>query len=68
MNISESLAVQSYCFRHFKDNAEVADKVKAIGLSRIERPVTCSRTAPWPFKEVARQFGFADQYHLLQVL
>ena len=33
---SKDLAVQSYCFRGFKDNAEVAEKVKAIGLSRIE--------------------------------
>ena len=36
MNISESLAVQSFCFRHFKDNAVVADSVNAIGLSGIE--------------------------------
>ncbi|MCH2114342.1 MAG: sugar phosphate isomerase/epimerase [Pirellulales bacterium] len=36
MNYFESLAVQSFCFRDFKDNAEVADKVNAIGLSRIE--------------------------------
>jgi sugar phosphate isomerase/epimerase len=28
--------VQSYCFRHFKDNAEVAAKVSQIGVSRIE--------------------------------
>lgn len=36
MNIGEELAVQSYCFRHFKDNTEVAGKVKDCGLSRIE--------------------------------
>ncbi|MEO1237663.1 MAG: sugar phosphate isomerase/epimerase [Planctomycetota bacterium] len=28
--------VQSYCFRHFTDNAEVAEKVKAIGVDSIE--------------------------------
>lgn len=28
--------VQSYCFRSFKDNAEVAKKVRAIGLNSIE--------------------------------
>lgn len=28
--------VQSYCFRHFKDNADVAAKVKQIGVDKIE--------------------------------
>ena len=28
--------VQSYCFRHFKDNAEVAKKVREIGVDSIE--------------------------------
>lgn len=28
--------VQSYCFRHFQDNAVVAEKVRGIGLSQIE--------------------------------
>ncbi len=28
--------VQSYCFRHFKDNATVAQKVRALGLDKIE--------------------------------
>jgi len=32
----KKLAIQSYCFRGFKDNAEVAQKVKAIGLDAIE--------------------------------
>lgn len=32
----DSLAVQSYCFRGFKDPAEVAEKVREIGLSKIE--------------------------------
>lgn len=36
MTLLDQLAVQSYCFREFKDNAEVAAKVKEIGLDRIE--------------------------------
>ncbi len=36
MNILDTLAVQSYCFRAFDDNGEIASKVKEIGLSRIE--------------------------------
>ncbi|HOL66267.1 MAG TPA: sugar phosphate isomerase/epimerase family protein [bacterium] len=30
------LGVQSYCFRHFKDNQKVASLVRECGLSRIE--------------------------------
>lgn len=36
MKILDTLGVQSYCFREFKDNAAVAAKVKEIGLNRIE--------------------------------
>ncbi len=36
MSILNNLAVQSYCFREFKDNADVASKVKEIGLDKIE--------------------------------
>lgn len=36
MNKSDQLGVQSYCFRHFKDNAVVAGKVRGIGLGNIE--------------------------------
>jgi inosose dehydratase len=36
INVAEELAVQSYCFRAFKDNARVAELVKQCGLSRIE--------------------------------
>ena len=35
-NIEEEMAVQSFCFRNFKDNEVVAQKVKDIGLSKIE--------------------------------
>ena len=31
-----SFGVQSYCFRNFKDNADVARKVREIGLDQIE--------------------------------
>ncbi len=36
MSGPQDWAVQSYCFRGFDDNPTVAEKVKAIGLSRIE--------------------------------
>ena len=35
-DIAGKLAVQSWCFRKFKSLDELAEKVKAIGLSRIE--------------------------------
>lgn len=36
MDYGNALAVQSYCFRGFKNNADVIEKVKACGLSAIE--------------------------------
>ena len=36
MDFLSELGVQSYCFRGFKDNKTVADRVKACGLSKIE--------------------------------
>jgi len=36
MSAALDYGVQSYCFRHFKDNADVAQKVKDIGLEKIE--------------------------------
>lgn len=36
MNLKEQLAVQSYCYRNFKDNAQVIELVKEAGLSAIE--------------------------------
>jgi sugar phosphate isomerase/epimerase len=35
-NIAKETGVQSYCYRHFKDNAKVAELVKESGLDRIE--------------------------------
>ena len=34
--ITDRLGVQSYCFRNFKDNKQVAEMVKQIGVDRIE--------------------------------
>jgi len=33
---ARDFGVQSFCFRHFSDNKDVADMVRAIGLSTIE--------------------------------
>jgi sugar phosphate isomerase/epimerase len=55
MSQSIDFGVQSYCFRHFKDNAVVASKVRAIGLDKIE---LCAAHAdfnrPADFPEVVR--------------
>jgi len=36
VNLSKELGVQSYCFRGFKDNEQVAQLVKKCGLSALE--------------------------------
>lgn len=36
MSQLKNFGVQSYCFRNFKDNAEVARKVREIGVERVE--------------------------------
>jgi len=36
MDLTTDLGVQSYCFRHFKDNATVARLVRECGLDKIE--------------------------------
>jgi inosose dehydratase len=36
MSKALDFGVQSYCFREFKDNAEVAAKVREIGLNKVE--------------------------------
>ncbi|MCX5662325.1 MAG: sugar phosphate isomerase/epimerase [Planctomycetota bacterium] len=35
-SLKDQVGVQSYCFRGFKENSEVADLVKKIGVSRLE--------------------------------
>jgi inosose dehydratase len=53
-----NLGAQSYCFRHFKDNATVIEKLKACGLSKIE---LCGVHADFnnenSFDEVVRQYS-----------
>ena len=36
MNKTPDFGVQSWCFRHFKDNSVIAKKVRDIGLSQLE--------------------------------
>ena len=36
MSTAMDFGVQSFCFRHFKDNAVVAAKVRELGLNKIE--------------------------------
>lgn len=36
MNVSQELAVQSFCFRGFKENEKVAELIKECGLSKTE--------------------------------
>jgi sugar phosphate isomerase/epimerase len=46
-----TLAVQSYCFREFKDNAKVAAMVRELGLDAIELcAVHCDFTRPEGFE------------------
>ncbi len=51
--INEDFGVQSYCFRTIKDNKQVADAVKQIGLSKIEIcGVHCQFSDPATFDDV----------------
>lgn len=55
MSNSINFGVQSFCFRHFKDNAVVAAKVRAIGLDKIELcAVHADFNNPEAFKEVVK--------------
>ncbi len=57
IDIGKELAVQSYCFRGFKDNAKVADMVKECGLSRIELcGVHVNMSEPDTFESVVRTY------------
>ncbi|MEM6855298.1 MAG: sugar phosphate isomerase/epimerase [Planctomycetota bacterium] len=53
--------VQSWCFRHYKDNATVAEKAKAIGVDAIE---LCAFHASFDdveaFKDVVKVYRDAD--------
>ena len=52
------LAVQSYCFRNFKDNATVARMVREIGLERVELcGVHANFDNPAAFPEVVKIYA-----------
>ena len=52
--------VQSYCFRHFKENAVVARKVREIGLDKIELcGVHADFSRKEPFEEVVNTYAQA---------
>jgi len=54
IDIGAELAVQSFCFRSFKDNAQVADIVLECGLDRIELcGVHADFTQPEAFERIA---------------
>ena len=60
MSDKKPVAVQSYCFRGFKNNEEVAAKVKEIGLSHIEVcAVHADFTAPDTFDSVIKTYSDA---------
>lgn len=58
MGAALDYGVQSYCFRNFKDNTEVAAKVREIGLDKIE---VCGVHAdfddPAAWKDVVNQYA-----------
>jgi sugar phosphate isomerase/epimerase len=50
--------VQSYCFRDFKDNADVAKKVRQIGVDKIEVcGVHADFSKPDAFKDVVKTYN-----------
>jgi sugar phosphate isomerase/epimerase len=52
---STEFGVQSYCFRDFKDNAEVAKKVREIGVDKLELcGVHADFNKPSAFKDVVQ--------------
>lgn len=60
MSKTIDFGVQSYCFRHFKENPVVAAKVRAIGLDKIELcGVHADFNTPSAFKEVAKVYADA---------
>jgi len=55
MQLSRDLAVQSYCFRGFKDNAKTAGLVKDLGLNKIELcAVHADFKTPAAFRDIVR--------------
>ncbi len=59
-HIEKNLGVQSYCFRHFTDNSTVAQKVRGIGLDKIELcAVHADFNTPDKFGDVVRIYADA---------
>ena len=57
MSKNPDFGVQSYCFRHFKDNAVLAKKVRDLGLNKIELcGVHADFSQPEAFKEVVATY------------
>ena len=57
-DVKNELGIQSYCFRHFKQNAEVIEKLKACGVNKIELcGVHADLTDESSFDEVLRQYA-----------
>ncbi len=54
---TQRIGVQSYCFRHFRTTPEVIEKVKALGLDRLELCRShADFTNPEAFRETAAQY------------
>ncbi|HIL11065.1 MAG TPA: hypothetical protein EYG11_20405, partial [Candidatus Latescibacteria bacterium] len=61
MGTALDYGVQSFCFRHFKDNAEVAKKVKAIGVNTIEVcAVHADFNDPQGWKDIVKTYQDAE--------
>ena len=60
MSKALDFGVQSYCFRNFKDNAEVAKKVREIGVDKVE---VCAVQADFhnlpAWKEIVKTYSAA---------
>jgi sugar phosphate isomerase/epimerase len=57
MSKALDFGVQSYCFREFKKNADVAQKVREIGVSKVEIcGVHADFHKPGDFKEVVKTY------------
>lgn len=55
MSKATDFGVQSYCFRAFKDNADVAKKVREIGVNKIELcGIHADFNKPAAFKDVVK--------------
>jgi sugar phosphate isomerase/epimerase len=60
MNKSIDFGIQSWCFRHFKDNALVAEKIRGIGLNKVEIASSHANfNQPELFQEVVNTYAKA---------